>query len=962
MKEEVKCLESTSHTDETCIQSIANDDLKSSLNMTLIHGHNLHDERTKPMEEINKYKLEEINVKTAMRLTERAENVPKTEGIYQEEESTGIAIEHEIKASDTSEVRHKKEVINLTSNEMGKEVGTETVASLVRENHKESAESQMTPKTATETNIFSHIQEGVCFNPSEQVQPEPVFSSNSEKSKAINVPRTTEVANQIPTSEGTHIEAEVVLDLTSENNKGISAKASSLKSKVNKFAKKVANKIGSLVEAESAETFAEPKKAGRASESKSKGIAKEISQKIPVQEGVISVSSEAISSLETNEIMKPEKSKVKAAKSKTARAENVPIIEGLVIEKETVGASIKVKPDGELANISKVKQDFKESVIQFPNEIGISEETDSLNLISELKNDSVTSIETKVKRLTQNAEKIAKSIGINLEDETVDVCDDRYLVEKTVDTLKTRSQSQETVTLVPSEVGLMEESETVAPVPEQNTQVEDRAKISLIKKKNEKAKKIPKSAGFNLEEETTDIYSERKMEEKTVGTSEIRSHSKETAILVPSEIGIAGQSEIVKPITRQEEQLEKSKVTTVTKKRERAKKIPKSEGVHCMEERAESHLVESPKANSVESYKVRSNSKGKVKLVSKEVGIADELEALKPLAIQEETAREESGLVSKEENKNPTEYLSQQTSIILGQCDNILSAEELSIYDVQEQKADIKSSIMDKNISSKMPTEVGLAILPSSTEDFSITPKTIETPKVERAKPEWKLATRTEKIIGCSTNSELVEDFKADSVNKEFSQTSKERDYESYRQVPHIQGFEPVENSVEDILSSEDINKHSAQETRTRSISRERTARIPLSVGFRAKENKTEYMADISSDSCVAKIKNEDHEIGGMVKKISLVGGFSHDFDKSAPLATKPLEESMVDPKIVKIKRERASSLGRTVGFHQPVELVKPNQDSIKQEEQTSNVSKVAVERDLASRNDVTLVVRILNI
>ena len=76
-------------------------------------------------------------------------------------------------------------------------------------------------------------------------------------------------------------------------------------------------------------------------------------------------------------------------------------------------------------------------------------------------------------------------------------------------------------------------------------------------------------------------------------------------------------------------------------------------------------------------------------------------------------------------------------------------------------------------------------------------------------------------------------------------------------------------------------------------------------------------------------------------------------------MATKPVEESKVNPKIIMIKRERASSLGRTVGFQQPVELVKPNQESIKQEEQTSNVSKVAVERDLASRNDVTLVVRI---
>ena len=90
-----------------------------------------------------------------------------------------------------------------------------TVESLIREDHKEKAGRKLTPKPATETNIFSHIQEDISFNQSEQVQPEQVFSSNSEKSKAITVPRTTEVANKIPTNEGIHLEAEAALDLTS---------------------------------------------------------------------------------------------------------------------------------------------------------------------------------------------------------------------------------------------------------------------------------------------------------------------------------------------------------------------------------------------------------------------------------------------------------------------------------------------------------------------------------------------------------------------------------------------------------------------------------------------------------------------------------------------------------------------------------------------------------------------------
>ena len=128
--------------------------------MTLVHGHNLHEERTKQMEEINEPKPEEIHVKTTMKLTERAENIPKAEGINQEVESTGIAIGNEIKvsAAQTSTVGHKKELVNLGSTEMGQELSAETAESLIKENHKERAERQVTPKSATETAVLPAIE------------------------------------------------------------------------------------------------------------------------------------------------------------------------------------------------------------------------------------------------------------------------------------------------------------------------------------------------------------------------------------------------------------------------------------------------------------------------------------------------------------------------------------------------------------------------------------------------------------------------------------------------------------------------------------------------------------------------------------------------------------------------------------------------------------------------------------
>merc|ERR1711976_146314 len=73
--EEVKSLETSSHPNETCSSSICDDNLKSGLSMTLIHGQYLPEEKTSPIDEIIKHKPEEINVSKAKISTERVENV-----------------------------------------------------------------------------------------------------------------------------------------------------------------------------------------------------------------------------------------------------------------------------------------------------------------------------------------------------------------------------------------------------------------------------------------------------------------------------------------------------------------------------------------------------------------------------------------------------------------------------------------------------------------------------------------------------------------------------------------------------------------------------------------------------------------------------------------------------------------------------------------------------------------------
>merc|ERR1711976_575291 len=150
----------------------------------------------------------------------------------------------------------------------------------------------------------------------------------------------------------------------------------------------------------------------------------------PVQAGENSLSSEAVCSMVTNEIIKPEKTGAITAENETEIVRNVPISEGLVIEEERAGPYTGEVSGEELAKFSQVKSHCKESVIQFPSEIGLSEKTDSLKPLDEIKQDGATSCDSKVKRMTQNAEDISKSIGVNLKDETVDICHDNHFEGK----------------------------------------------------------------------------------------------------------------------------------------------------------------------------------------------------------------------------------------------------------------------------------------------------------------------------------------------------------------------------------------------------------------------------------------------------------------------------------------------------------------------------------------------------
>ena len=61
-------------------------------------------------------------------------------------------------------------------------------------------------------------------------------------------------------------------------------------------------------------------------------------------------------------------------------------------------------------------------------------------------------------------------------------------------------------------------------------------------------------------------------------------------------------------------------------------------------------------------------------------------------------------------------------------------------------------------------------------------------------------------------------------------------------------------------------------------------------------------MAPSSGDSHVASIKSEERSIGEKVEKLSHVGGFSYDIDEPEHLMTEPVEESRINPKLIKMK------------------------------------------------------------
>ena len=1011
-----------------------------------------------------------------------------------------------------------KESISFVSSELENVEDTETTESIVEENLEENAMNILTPNIATETNVFTPIQEGVGLIPTEQAGSQQDFSSKSEKSKVSEEKRSSERANNISKSEGVHYEAETVSEYIDDKAKGISARSYILKTEAKEPARLFANEIGNFDKSESIKNIVIQNQVENANETETENKAKEVSQLIPVHGGIGSLSTETTGKRK-DEILRPEKTKVTKVDRTTARAKNIPKTEGVHIEEETANAHLEDKPIEETVQSSKANSNCKKTASLISSEIGKVEKTEIVKPISEL-NQQVREKSNVliVERKTAKAQNIPKSAGVNLEEETTETHPEDKIKGEIVGTSEIISESQESISLVPSEVGIIEESDFVEPITVQRQPVGENLNVTTVKRKMDRAKKIPKSEGVHYNEERADIHHIDKADTKSSGSSKISSDSKETVKLISKEVGITDEPEALQSFAEKTSKVtakkgttksninfvqqksnisgvlkppevtedlsdempvgESSKVTTVKRKMDRAKKIPKSEGVNFSEERAGIHHKDKADTKSAGSSRISSDSKETVKLISKEVGIADEPEALKNFAEQSSKVTAKKGTTKSNIN------IVQQTSNISGVLKYPEVTEDLS--DEMPQKKSVTSiqqrgnsetatlhptsmgvkvsedfveaigeeeineiclvpinSDVQKNVSTKIPMEVGHSIPPSSTEDFSIGPSSIEIAKVERAKTDLDLATRSERIIGIDKDGENVGNFPPDSINMEYGQSVKEKEYESYTQMSNIQGFEPVETSVGKIISSQDNNKHtakesrarsksierakrseriigidnygedidnfppdsikmeygqsvkekeyesytqmsniqgyepvetyaekilssqdnckhSAKESRARSKSTERSAQIPVSVGFNPIEKTTDICTDKSFVSQVAQIQNEE-KIVERPEKISHFGGLSYDYDESELFESKPIEESNAKPKVMKIKRERASSIGRIIGFKPDEEEVNSDKITQPQEEQKADFSKFPNERDQAFCNDVTLVVSLKN-
>ena len=219
-----------------------------------------------------------------------------------------------------------------------------------------------------------------------------------------------------------------------------------------------------------------------------------------------------------------------------------------------------------------------------------------------------------------------------------------------------------------------------------------------------------------------------------------------------------------------------------------------------------------------------------------------------------------------------------------------------------------------------------------------------------------EFARRKENHFGAQSNNEQITEFPSQSYSEEFGVPAFEKQQEIYTRESNIIGFDTEGMSAEELPINHGHPERVVKESHFRYKSNERSTYNPYVVGFQEDDLSITAIPD-KSDVIANATEKREKQITCHAENVGHIGGFYQEEDNLNTLENQQLECKTGSQQIVRTEsRERASSLGRTLGFDPGLEEIKTENITL-QENQNAQLNYSPQDRGRVSCNHLNLVV-----
>ena len=520
---------------------------------------------------------------------------------------------------------------------------------------------------------------------------------------------------------------------------------------------------------------------------------------------------------------------------------------------------------------------------------------------------------------------------------------------------KVRSESTERVSFISKDVGfkpLKADFEDMS--INRNSKYENAFQNKSKPERREKPTFHAKNIGYEPLEEGTDGMAEKETKFNQAVPKESATESIEFASLQSKQIGFEPKEDSNGNIINMSEpqDMMPSFSTSKNTKHKPLKNVVSS-GELTNIESSDDVAFEEPSIKHLRITKSRSESSERARLIPKVIGSEDgeqsrefsgKFEAKKSIAKSKlETPREKGKTVNVP--KEIGHYQPESDVKTLKELQNISLnitplIQENVIDQIPSQQSlthgDYQNIEHFENLSeSEAPTQEARVVIENTNKEF---------------------ARRKEKHFGTHSNNEQITEFPSQSYSEELGVPAFEKQQEIYTRESNIIGFDTEEMSAEELPINHGHPERVVKESHFRSKSNERSTYNPYVVGFQEDDLSITAIPD-KSDVIVNASEKREKQITCHAENVGHIGGFYQEEDNLNTLENQQLECKTGSQQIVRTEsRERASSLGRTLGFNPGLEEIKTENITL-QENQNAQLNYSPQDRGRVSCNHLNLVV-----